>query len=266
MNQLPTSEIISSNYQAVYDHYTAEKLHKVMPFVADFVTSKIFHPDVIAPDETLQFISDSYQKHKPIILVANHVQYHDHNVASAAIHSLPLLRKQVIGKTLVFAKAPYFQTPKSRWYNELSNVVPVFREVDIKQETGSETLGIEVGRAASALIDMTVKRIKKGQNLFLFPEGTRNRQDWEKVQTLEAGVGHIAFKAWANGIDVSILPMGIAYKDHTPASIFNPVVSFGEPIRRRDDNQRRITATVQTAIQESVDQAYSALKLRENGE
>lgn len=266
MNQLPTSEITSTNYEAVYEHYADAKLHKVMPFIADLVTSFIFHPEVVVPEETNNFIADSYKHRKPIIFVANHVQYHDHNVVSAAVHSVPILRKKVVGNTMIFAKAPYFQEPKSRWYNEMANVVPVFREIDIKQETGNDNLGIEVGRAASVLIGMTVKRIKKGQNLFLFPEGTRNRKDWEKVQSLEVGIGHIAFKAWKAAIDVNILPIGIAYQDQTPASISKPVIYFGDPILSRKDKPRRITTTVQSAIQESVDQAYSVMKLRENGE
>ena len=266
MNKLPTPEITSDNYQNVYDYYASEKMHKIVPYIADLMTASIFHPEVVVPEETRDFITDSHRNRKPIILVANHVQYQDHNVVSAAIHGVPLLRKMVVGNTLIFAKAPYFQEPKSRWYNELANVVPVFREIDIKHETGIDNPAMEVGRAASVLLDMTVKRIAKGQNLFLFPEGTRNRKDWEKVQSLEAGIGHIAFKAWHGAIDVNILPIGIAYHDQTPASIFKPVVYFGDPILSRKDKPRIVTATVQSAIQDSVDQAYNVMKCRKHDE
>jgi len=182
VNRLKTSNITAANHVEVYDYYLSTDMHKALPIVADHITAAIFHPEVVVPATTLEYIHQRYESGKPLIMVANHVRYNDHNVVSAAIRQVPLLSELIVGNTFIFAKAPYFQKKLSRWHNELSNVIPVFREVDIAKETGKKEVSLmEVGRPANALVDLSLKRLALGQNLFLFPEGTRNRDHWTKL-------------------------------------------------------------------------------------
>ena len=261
MNRLKTSDITAANHVEVYDYYQSTKQHKVLPIVADHITAAIFHPEVVVPETTEEYIHQRFESGQPLIMVANHVRYNDHNVVSSAIHQVPLLSELIVGNTFIFAKAPYFQNTFSRWHNELSNVIPVFREVDIAKETGNKAVSkMEVGRPANALVDLSLKRLALGQNLFLFPEGTRNRNNWGKLLPIEAGIGHIAFKAWHRDLDVGIIPVGLAYDRSSRFDVLKPVVQFGEPITKKSGMKPNlITDLVKLSLQYCVDLAYSEI-------
>lgn len=238
-------------------------MHKVLPIRTHIKSAKNFHPNVIISKDTVDFIEDSYKNGRPLILAPNHVQYDDHNVLNAAMYHVPILSKHVVGNTVVYAKSPYFNNKKGRWYNQFSNVVPVFREQDILASNPKiKSANFLAGRAFVSMLDMTLKRFNEGSSLLIFAEGTRNNDDWRNMLPLEAGIGNIAFRAWHNELDVSILPIGIAYKDKSPHSIDNPVVKFGDPILKRPDKADLITATVAQAIQKCVNSAYSNLDHR----
>lgn len=238
-------------------------MHKVLPILTHIKSAKNFHPDVIISKDTVDFIEDSYEHGRPLILAPNHVQYDDHNVLNAAMYHVPILSKHVVGNTVVYAKSPYFNNKKGRWYNQLSNVVPVFREQDIAEHgPKGKNSSFLAGRAFVSMLDMTLRRFEEGNNLLIFAEGTRNNDDWRKILPLEAGIGNIAFRAWHSGLDVSILPIGIAYKDKSPLSIDNPVVKFGDPILKRPDKADVLTGTVAIAIQKCVNSAYLNLDHR----
>lgn len=252
-------EIKAQNYAEVYDRFGKQAMHRVLPAFTNLLDTFIYHPNVNAAEEAKDFFRQSLEQKTPLIVVANHVQLHDHNVLNAALKRVPKLRKRLVGNTIVWSKAPHFQDGNlKRLVYSRSNVWPVFRDIDVKHELGNEDPML-VGRAATALINMSVNGIAAGRNVLFFPEGTRNLVDWGKVQPLQAGIGHLAFQAWRVNQDVGIVPIGIAYEDQSEKSLKNASVNIGEPLLYRNDRPSLVTATVRQALQECVDEAYSKL-------
>ena len=256
---MKTTEIISDNHVEVYNYFGNEKMHTFIPWFAEKLVTKFIDPTVYA-DDAIDFITKSYESNTPIIIASNHVRYHDQNVALAAFSKIPELNAHTLGNTFILGKSPYFKHPLSRYYHQYANVAPVFRPEDIEKELSDTDKRTRLLRASESMFNMSVKRLNRGENLLIFPEGTRNRNDWRKNMDIKAAIGNIASKGWEYGMHFGILPVGIAYENKNLRSLKNPVVYFGQPILPRDDKPRRVAVTLADAMQECTDTAYELLE------
>jgi 1-acyl-sn-glycerol-3-phosphate acyltransferase len=78
------------------------------------------------------------------------------------------------------------------------------------------------GKGDMGVIDESIKRLKKGRNLVIFPEGTRSKDG--KVGKGKTGVALIAAKA-----NVDVVPVGIIFEGELKFRK-RVVVKFGKPI------------------------------------
>ena len=68
-----------------------------------------------------------------------------------------------------------------------------------------------------------------GQQLVVFPEGRINRND--KSIRLKQGLARLTQLAEGKGVDVQIVPVGIAYSQQKPRPFSRAAISFWEPIK-----------------------------------
>lgn len=251
-NQLLTSEITFDNYENVYDYFGQQELHSTVPRFADLVTSVLFHPRISVPEATQDYISSCRERNIPLILVANHLQYHDHNVLSAAVHRVYDLRKHTVAKTVALAKPEYFQEEKMRLKRELANAAPIFRTRDMGASITSDMLL----RSNDAAIDlMLLPRLRKDHNLFMFIEGTRNTGDWSKLQQVGGMIGRLLAKAIAEDLEIGLVNMGLAYSNKDKTGLLRPFVQFGHTELNDVTEHHEIRQLVKNDLQYSVNQA-----------
>lgn len=85
-------------------------------------------------------------------------------------------------------------------------------------------------RQALKVILRAIELVKGGQSMFVFPEGTRSKQEGV-ILPFHAGSFKIATKAKVPIVPVTIVGMGDVLEDHFPRLKRAPVViEFGEPI------------------------------------
>ena len=109
-------------------------------------------------------------------------------------------------------------------------------------------------RQALKVILRAIELIKGGQSMFIFPEGTRSREEG-KILPFHAGSFKIATKAKAPIVPVTIVGMGDVLDDHFPRLKRAPVViEFGTPIETADmdrDAQKDLPDRVRNLIVET---------------
>lgn len=262
MNRVPINEITIENYEEVYKDYLEYRAHPFVPKLGHLAVGQLYRPDVYFEPGAREHIENQFAKGNPMIMASNHVRYIDHFVIAAAWQRELTLRG-FINNTMVYAKAPYFTEPKSKWMTELMGGVPVWRDRDFSPEKYAEISRL-FGDAALALMAMSIEQMKMGRNTFLFPEGTRNTGDWSRVSPLQSGLGHIASKAWKtdelNG--ASVIPTGIAYNNDARFEWFKPAIYIGEPLTYEDGclYPKPIVRELEKRMQHSVDVAHVKLK------
>lgn len=184
----------------------------------------------------------------PLLIAANHVSERDPLVLAAAGFRSPIRRR--IGHMRVLAKDELFEDPEQRRKIDTLGGIPVFRPKDH---------GVRAAAAAAGqMFGVCVDRMKRGDSIAVFPEGTCNDGDVTRLQKLGTGIGHIAHRALRAGLDVSLVSAGIAYPDDDRG---RPVVEFGEPIdlsRFRDETPASLTRIIQGDLQHVVDDVYHA--------
>lgn len=79
------------------------------------------------------------------------------------------------------------------------------------------------GKGDMSVIDESIKRLNRGNNLVIFPEGTRSKDG--KVGKGKTGVALIASKA-----EVPVVPVGICFKGNKLKFRKKIIVAFGKPI------------------------------------
>jgi hypothetical protein len=143
-------EIVSKNHEQIYDELKGQPMHWLLPLVLNRWTDRKFKPKVIFEDETATLnLLGKYQTEKtPILLLANHVQYDDHNIVNAAVGQVPVLSKISRGNTETAAKSAYFKYAYDQKASLIENIKemlrpkiyimgavrPAFRQQDIRNE------------------------------------------------------------------------------------------------------------------------------------
>ena len=96
--------------------------------------------------------------------------------------------------------------------------------------------------------------VKSGISMFIFPEGTRSKEEG-KFLPFHAGSFKIATKAKTAVVPVTIVGMGDVFEDHYPRLKRAPVViEFGEPIETADldrNGQKELPDKVKALMEET---------------
>ena len=132
-----------------------------------------------------------------VLMASNHLSYWDPPVVAA--NSGRLVR--------FMAKESLFEKPFFGWYIAKLGAFPVKREA-----------------SDSWAYKMSLKILKEGGKLLVFPEGTRG--DWKKLGEAKPGIARIAF---AGGVPV--VPVLVSYEKKLELFGLNRVsLRFGKPI------------------------------------
>ncbi len=75
----------------------------------------------------------------------------------------------------------------------------------------------------------SVDLMSAGEQLVVFPEGRINRNS-EKIR-LEKGLVRLSQLAFKRGVDVQVLPIGLAYSEIIPKPCGTAAICFGKPIK-----------------------------------
>lgn len=79
-----------------------------------------------------------------------------------------------------------------------------------------------------------IELIKKGTNIFIFPEGTRNKVN-DTFMPFKAGSFKIATKSGCDIIPVSIVNSAGVFEDHSPkVQKAHVIIEFGQPIKVKE--------------------------------
>ena len=111
-------------------------------------------------------------------------------------------------------------------------------------------------RKALKVILRAIELVKGGQSMFIFPEGTRSKEEG-KFLPFHAGSFKIATKAKVPVVPVTIVGTGDILEDHFPKIKAAPVVvEFGDPIETASmsrDEQKELPDRVRNLIMETYD-------------
>lgn len=175
---------------------------------------------------------------RPFILIANHTSHLD---TLALLTALPLTVRL---RLRVAAAADYFFNCgwKSFLMQIIINAFPFSRKGDNKQSS----------------LDATVKLIQDGNNILLFPEGTRSPDG--HLQPFKRGAGRLAINtgtpivpAYIGGA-YAVMPKGANWPRRHPVTI-----SFGSPLYfSPDSDPDQVAARLEQAVRELAEVSLAA--------
>ena len=129
----------------------------------------------------------------PILLVPNHVNaFIDAMIVASALDRPVTLT----------AKSTLFEVALLRPFLRMAGVVPLHRRQDVGQ-------GAEPSRNAESLAACR-RRLGEGGAVCIFPEGVSHSEP--HLRPLRTGAARIALEAAADGVPVSIVPVGLQYE------------------------------------------------------
>lgn len=88
---------------------------------------------------------------------------------------------------------------------------------------------VDQGRPTLASLRLAVNLLERGEQLVVFPEGRIHRKD--EPLRLQQGLARLAQLAQSQGVDVPVIPVGIAYSHPVPRPGDSAAVVFGAPLR-----------------------------------
>ncbi len=194
-------EVILDDFEAVYRYYLDHQQNRLQAKAAYAILARRFAPRIsYAPgaERTLrQLIKDD----RRLIVAANHLSTNDpYTLAGAGWRSA---LRPVIGRCRVLAKDELFEDPKLRKKIDMMGGIPVFRGKDHGLRA--------VNAAGQRMMDLCAERLRRGDEIVVFPEGTCNETDPTRVQAVGSGIGHIAHRAVKLGVQPAFVFMGLSY-------------------------------------------------------
>ncbi|MCP9774273.1 1-acyl-sn-glycerol-3-phosphate acyltransferase [Cyanobium sp. HWJ4-Hawea] len=119
---------------------------------------------------------------------------------------------------------------------------------------------VNQGRPSLASLRYAVDLLKSGNQLVVFPEGGI-RSDDGPIR-LHQGLARLAMLAASQGVDVPVLPVGIAYSHHRPRFRDRTAVALGQPLWIRGQGReaaQALTGQLAAAMGEQEHQARGAI-------
>jgi 1-acyl-sn-glycerol-3-phosphate acyltransferase len=234
------------NSDAVYDFYLAHQQNRRMARVAYQVLARRFRPRVRYADTARERLRALVYDERRLLIAVNHVSETDPYTLAATAWASPL--RPIIGRTRVLAKDELFQDQKQRRRIEMMGSIPVFR--------GKNHGMRAVSAAGNRMMDVCAERMRRGDDLAVFPEGTCNDGDPRLLQPVSSGIGHIAVRARALGVDPALVVIGFHYGPDAgtlkSASVYIDVPE--EPLPEKPIQISRLVAEkLQGAVDRSVE-------------
>jgi 1-acyl-sn-glycerol-3-phosphate acyltransferase len=246
--QLP--EIVLDNSDDVYEYYLAHQQNRLKAKAAYAILARRYRPRVTFAPGARKQVRELVAAGRRLIVAVNHRSEYDPYTVAAMAWRSPL--RPVIGRTRVLAKDELFIDPDLRRKVEMMGAIPVFRGKDH---------GVRAANAAGQrMIDVCAERLRRGDDLAVFPEGTCNETDPTKVQAVGTGVAHIAFRAHKLGVDPVAVFVGLSYGDVlTPSQeqVKGAGFYFHTPVTTLPTKLNEITAVFREGMQAALDGAVA---------
>ena len=170
--------------------------------------------------------------HGGVIFAANHLSFIDSVVLMYSC------RRQVT----FLGKAEYVTMPATRRLFPAAGMIPVDRS----------------GRGVARSLGLAIDRLRAGEIVGIFPEGTRSRDGL--LHEGHVGVAHLALKSGAPIVPIGILGTEVAMAPDSIIPRRTPItVRFGAPIDLGRWTGRRPTGAVRREITDEVMDAIAAL-------
>ncbi len=115
---------------------------------------------------------------------------------------------------------------------------------------------VDQGRPTLSSLRLAVELLGRGEQLVVFPEGRIHRQD--EPLRLHQGLARLAQLARGQGVDVRVLPIGIAYGHPVPRPGDRAAVQIAAPLQVEGEGRdagRRFTAALSEAMAQAERQA-----------
>lgn len=250
-------EVTLENYQNLYQYYQQTEQSSKWLQCVHSILARIYNPKVEWDEDSREAISKRLAAGSRFIIASNHLVIADQFPIAAALRQEESLRP-IIGNTFVPAKAPYYQ----QWYTkslrpalDKLGAIPVFRssEADKGRALQAEATRLFIATAAGKII--------AGNHMFIFPEGTRNRENPTEIGRIHKGIGRIACTASAE-TPVSVLPMGLWYGDADSRQWLSPTLYIGEPFDGPFEYPTEVTEPLREKLSECVASAIEGHKSR----
>ncbi|AYJ47887.1 lysophospholipid acyltransferase family protein [Rhodococcus sp. P1Y] len=238
--------VILENDETVYDFYLRHQQNRQVARLAYATLARRFKPRLSYPGTAREELRRLVYDDTRLIIAVNHLSETDPYTVAATAWASPL--RPVIGRTRVLAKDELFQEPKQRKRIDMMGGIPVFR--------GKNHGMRAVSAAGNRMMDVSAERVRRGDNLAVFPEGTCNLEDPTQVQKVGSGIGHIISRVRALGVEPVLICIGLSYG--TPQTLKGASVYIDEPITDLPEKPLHITRTVAQGMQKALDGAVAA--------
>jgi 1-acyl-sn-glycerol-3-phosphate acyltransferase len=165
-----------------------------------------------------------------VVLMANHLSYSDANLIDVVLHNLGV--NELADRLTVVAGPKVYSTITRRFSSLCFGTIKVPQNAD-RSSAEAVMSPRDVARAARRSIAVAHERLRLGEALLVFPEGTRSRT--ATMQPFLAGTARYLESPACP--DVVVLPVGIVGTERlfpVHSAALNPVavmVHFGAPIR-----------------------------------
>lgn len=253
------------NHQAVYDFYERHRQNRLFARFAHFVLARVYRCDLTYDDGAPEAIAAAIDADTRLIVSPNHITADDQYVIVSFAERFRALRP-LRGRTFIPAEPSLFSRSGRRgkllrWAVDELGAVPTFRREDLRRKKIELTDQVtDLYRSATLRAsEIQVAKLRGGQMMAGFWEGTRNRTDHRIVQPLKKGIAHTAIAASAAAA-VAVLPVGIYYgaepddyaRPDCPGKR-RPLVHVGMPLTVDTGDATTLTERVHTEIQRCVD-------------
>ncbi|MGW0040281.1 lysophospholipid acyltransferase family protein [Rhodococcus sp. NPDC003348] len=243
-------DVTLENSDAVYDFYLAHQQNRLLAKAAYATLAAKFRPRVGFADGAREKIRAAVRSNASIVLSVNHLSESDPYTVAAAAWRSPL--RSVIGRTRVLAKDELFAENKLRDRIDLMGSIPVFR--------GKNHGMRAVNAAGQRMMDVCAERMRRGDSLAIFPEGTCNEGDPTQLQAVGSGVGHITSRAVRLGVAPVLVHMGISYGgtgEGRTDNVRGASIYFDTPVTDLPEKPAAIARLVHDRLQDAVDGAVA---------
>ncbi|NNH74442.1 1-acyl-sn-glycerol-3-phosphate acyltransferase [Nocardia uniformis] len=245
-------EVVLENSDAVYEFYRDHQQNRWQARGAYALLARRYRARVAYAPAARERLRELVSQRRPLLISINHLSQLDPYTVAAAAWSSVL--RPVIGRTRVLAKDELFLEEKLRRRIDMMGGIPVFRGKDHGLRA--------VNAAGQQMIDVCAERLRRGDGVAVFPEGTCNNVDPTQVQSVGSGIGHIGFRAMKLGAQPVLVSLGLSYGPRTDPTVEpskeeakSASFYFGVPVElpaRPAEIARLVRAELQTALDGAV--------------
>ncbi|WP_072804920.1 lysophospholipid acyltransferase family protein [Rhodococcoides yunnanense] len=239
--------VILENDESVYDFYLRHQQNRQVARLAYAALARRFKPRLSYPEGAREELRRLVYDDTRLIIAINHLTETDPYTVAATAWASPL--RPVIGRTRVLAKDELFQEPKQRKRIDMMGGIPVFR--------GKNHGMRAVSAAGSRMMDVSAERMRRGDDLAVFPEGTCNLEDPTRVQHVGSGIGHIAARVRKLGVEPVLICIGLSYGPGSE-NLKSASVHIENPIGDLPEKPIEISRVVAAGMQKALDGAVAA--------